>query len=309
MIEITTDQSKALAALLADNSVQSFVAGAKALDAGELGQFDMIINTAAVDRDGEIVEPAGAVIDNYLKNPIVLAFHNYWQMPIGVTTDLTLESGGWRARGMFAPTDAGQEARLLYESGFLRTASVGFIPLERDQSSKKITKWELLEWSFVPVPCNPEALTVTQRAVLDSLSKRYEMPAGTAEEAEKLITKAVSFSLSKSPEPEEEAQAPQQQPIQSTPAAKAGRVLSDKNRALLGDCAAKLSEALDALEELLNSTDLVGDTPPQDTEEGKGSTPESNILRTSTPTQWDTDADYRVIKGAVSILGGLLQRR
>jgi phage head maturation protease len=43
----------------------------------------------------------------------------------------------------------------------LKTVSVGFIPKERDPENQRIiTRAELLEVSFVPVPCNPNALSL-----------------------------------------------------------------------------------------------------------------------------------------------------
>jgi hypothetical protein len=64
----------------------------------------------------------------------------------------------------FAPADANPMAgycQKLVEGGYQNTVSVGFIPLERNGSV--ITKAELLEVSWVPVPANPEALAFAMR--------------------------------------------------------------------------------------------------------------------------------------------------
>lgn len=69
--------------------------------------------------------------------------------------------------GVFAGTEKAQVVRQLYDEGIMKTVSVGFIPRERDaKNSKIITKAELLELSFVPVPANPNALSL-QKEMLD----------------------------------------------------------------------------------------------------------------------------------------------
>jgi len=51
--------------------------------------------------------------------------------------------------------------RSLYNQGCLKTVSMGFIVKERDPKDRSIiTKWELLELSFVPVPANAGALSL-----------------------------------------------------------------------------------------------------------------------------------------------------
>jgi hypothetical protein len=67
------------------------------------------------------------------------------------------------AKGRFAPADANpfaQQVRKLYDLKILRTTSVGFIVKETE--GNRITKSELLEFSFVPVPANPYALSMRQ---------------------------------------------------------------------------------------------------------------------------------------------------
>ena len=50
----------------------------------------------------------------------------------------------------------------------VKTVSVWFIPKSRDESNKRIiTNAELLELSFVAVPCNPNALSLDQKSLLE----------------------------------------------------------------------------------------------------------------------------------------------
>lgn len=55
----------------------------------------------------------------------------------------------------------------LYDEGMVKTVSVGFIPKQRQEDNRRIiTSAELLELSFVAVPCNPEALSLDQKELM-----------------------------------------------------------------------------------------------------------------------------------------------
>jgi len=54
----------------------------------------------------------------------------------------------------------------------LKSVSVGFIPTKRnDEDYKIIEKAELLEVSFVAVPCNPNAISMDQKLFEEAVSK------------------------------------------------------------------------------------------------------------------------------------------
>ncbi len=133
------------------------------------------ISTAAVDRDKEVVLPQGADLKNYRKNPVVLWAHQSTTPPIGkmawIKTD---KNKGLIAKTIFAETDRANEVYELYKGGFLKAFSIGFMsresrePKEQDLKNhpewaevRRIhSKWELFEYSAVPVPSNPEALAI-----------------------------------------------------------------------------------------------------------------------------------------------------
>lgn len=55
----------------------------------------------------------------------------------------------------------------LYDEGMVKTVSVGFIPKQRQEDNRRIiTSAELLELSFVAVPCNPNALSLDQKQLM-----------------------------------------------------------------------------------------------------------------------------------------------
>lgn len=141
------------------------------------------ISTREVDRDREVLDPAGADLSLYKLNPVVLWAHDYSQPPIAKTLWIRADDYGVKARRVYAETDRANEIWQLVKGGFLRTTSVGFIPLKRvfrsdpewsdtvrklnekwgvdlEKAGAEIitTKWALLEYSDVPVPANPYAL-------------------------------------------------------------------------------------------------------------------------------------------------------
>jgi len=124
--------------------------------------FDVIATSEVIDRHGEVVKIAGMESENWFQNPVILANHNYtMENIVGKGTEL-YEDKKWRLRlkGVFTDaTEMGRIANELYKAGFLKAVSIWFIVKERNESNRdEITKWELLEVSFVAVPANPSAL-------------------------------------------------------------------------------------------------------------------------------------------------------
>lgn len=133
------------------------------------GTFEVIATTEGVDRDGEVILIKGWDFKNFMKNPVVLFGHDYWSFPIGAVTELEVQDDKVIVKGVFARTEEGQKARLLYEDGILKTVSVGFIPKNRE--GNVITEAELLEVSFVPVPSNPEATDARKMKEFEDMLK------------------------------------------------------------------------------------------------------------------------------------------
>lgn len=156
-MKIFQEYTKELAEALAKNVAKINVKEVKGS-----GEFKVIATTATADRDGESILVEGWDFENFMKNPIILFGHNYWDMDciIGAATKVYVEDGQVIVEGVFADTESGQFIRKLYDDGILRTVSVGFIPKMRNGSV--ITQAELLELSFVPVPANPEALSLAK---------------------------------------------------------------------------------------------------------------------------------------------------
>ena len=152
---------------------KGYVAESKGTDDDERSSTELI-STANADRDNEILLPKGAVLEHYKKNPQVLWAHDYRQPPIGKAAWVKKDTaaGGLLAKTMYATTAFAEEIWTLVKGKFLPARSVGFIPIESHEPDEKeiarhperagvrrvYDKWELLEYSVVPVPSNRQAL-------------------------------------------------------------------------------------------------------------------------------------------------------
>lgn len=155
-----------------------------------------IANAAIVDRVNEMLDPRGAVLQNYLKNPKILADHDYTK-DIGLATLVEARDEGLYFEADIgypdlAPlTEAQVENRSLIAQGIRRTVSVGFIPLEMtpaefNEAGELIkpavyTKWELLEISVVSVPCNADSIFQLKELQMSTKGRAAgALPMGTA---------------------------------------------------------------------------------------------------------------------------------
>ena len=120
-------------------------------------------STNATDRMGDVIvsdawKEKGA-LDNYLKNPVILAFHDMTQ-PIGKTISHETNDKGLKITAKISKS--ADKFITLIKEGILSAFSVGFIVKDADFDRKSgtflIKSIELLEVSVVSVPANQEAL-------------------------------------------------------------------------------------------------------------------------------------------------------
>ena len=168
-----------------------------------------LISTPAEDRAGDIVQPKGCMkyLESYKKNPSVFFNHRSSEsFPIGKSFDdktqellISITSKGIEAECVYH--DVTLEARQTYELvelGFLKGASIGFRPVKAKFIKRKefnetkdvidlehpgfdFLEWELLEWSIVGTPCNPEACRsilssprIAGKSLSESLRRHFE---------------------------------------------------------------------------------------------------------------------------------------
>lgn len=141
----------------------------KSNDEFEDRRVKVVISTEAVDRDGDSMSLKGINTDFFKKNPVVLWNHNH-AMPIAKAENLMIEKGQMIADAVFPEKGVSKTSDEIYgliKAGVINTASIGFMPKDFDRQADgvwKITESELMEFSFVSIPSNREAI-VLQRAV------------------------------------------------------------------------------------------------------------------------------------------------
>lgn len=149
-----------------------------------------VISTSAVDREKEVLLPKGADYEQYLKNPVVLWAHDYRETPIGKALWIKSARKNITAKVRFAETEKADEIYQLFKGHYLNAFSVGFLPAENGshpptpdevkknpewaEASRIYDKWELLEFSAVPVPANPEALATAVKSKELVISKETQ---------------------------------------------------------------------------------------------------------------------------------------
>ena len=139
-----------------------------------------------LSRDGVIVEPEGMDFSSYEKNPVVLYAHDMsgrtesGGLPIGRTLKLVRTSEGHiRADFEFLSGDTfAERVRNAWNQGFLRGASIAWRAIESSPTGRglRIIRSELLEWSIVAVPADPDALRDSYRRLIALLIEDVPPP-------------------------------------------------------------------------------------------------------------------------------------
>ena len=156
-------------------------AGVRAADDAPDTPVEFVMSTSVIDRVGDTIAVDGWELDNYLKNPVILFAHDSHDLPIGKAVRVWKDEGSLRCLVKFTDKDEyerGYTVGQLVRRGYLNAGSVGFRPKEwevaedRDESGGwfppvDFKTQELLEYSVVPVPANPEALVAAKAAGID----------------------------------------------------------------------------------------------------------------------------------------------
>ena len=135
-------------------------------------EVDVIVSSDAVARDNDVWDTAGLKLASYRRNPVVLFNHDP-ATPVGTASNIRVAGDKLLARVTFAPAGVSTKAdeiRGLVKAGVLLGVSAGIQaisaePLDpaKPRGAVRVTSAELLEFSFVAVPANTDAV-VTARA-------------------------------------------------------------------------------------------------------------------------------------------------
>ena len=131
--------------------------------------FRVVASSEDVDRAGEVIKADGWDYENFMKNPVIIANHIYKiENIVWKATKIGIENNKLIIEWVFSEVNPLWKLLAdLYDEWMVKTVSVWFIPKQRQEDNRRvITHAELLELSFVAVPCNPNALSLDQKELL-----------------------------------------------------------------------------------------------------------------------------------------------
>lgn len=132
------------------------------------GKMIAIASDETVDRHGESLPIDSWDLKNFKNNPVLIWAHDYSIPPIGLAKNMRIEG----RKLIFEPefhgiTQLAREVKAMFESDppIMNSFSVGFIPHYENETANGSIPLELLEVSAVPVPANPSARVMVEKAV------------------------------------------------------------------------------------------------------------------------------------------------
>jgi len=163
-------------------------------------EADFVASTDTVDRYDEVVDQNSWILDDYLKNPVVLFCHQRSELPIGQCTRVAVVGGKLECTIRFASKEANPRAENVWRSVVercLRAVSVGFksrtvrVDLRNEKEVYVLSDNELREISVAPIGVNPEALAKMKAKALaeaeaTNAARRGEENAMSAEQIKAL---------------------------------------------------------------------------------------------------------------------------
>ena len=158
-------------------------------DATDADILHMRASDETLDRYQEVIVASGWRLENYQKNPVIQNAHQYGDIIFTIGQALKTWVSGkdllqtWKFASRENPF--AKIARDLYRGGYLRAASVGFVPIrwedgkvgrgvpaEPQAFKRRYLEQELLEVSAVGIPANPNALAL---AVKDGAVEKSDL--------------------------------------------------------------------------------------------------------------------------------------
>ena len=136
----------------------------------------MVIAANELSRNGDELNLRGISFKNYRKNPVVLWAHDAYEgIPIAKTLKIGHDDQGRVEADFEFNSDDEFAARVenAWNGGFIRGASIRYMPTKvvevRSKNGEverfRIEESELLEWSLVAVPADPDSVRAAARAL------------------------------------------------------------------------------------------------------------------------------------------------
>jgi len=195
------------------------------------GEFEAIISTAALDRDGEILDagwwdPLPESIPIHMDHRV-----SDVRAVVGRAVPFA-EDGLLKARGPYASTPDAQLMRTLVGEGMVTTMSVGYrqaVYKDDESGTPHLKSGELVEASFVSMPANTEAMVTMAKALtpdapadrVKSMTVTYAVEVET--DGDDTETKTYEATFTAEPESAPEAAPVTEDSTVETPAAGAAK--------------------------------------------------------------------------------------
>ncbi len=136
----------------------------------------MVVAANERSRNGDEVNLRGINFKNYRQNPVVLWAHDAYEgIPIAKTVKIVHDDQGRIAADFEFNSEDEFAARVenAWNGGFIRAASIRYMPTKvvevRNEDGSvdrlRIEESDLLEWSLVPIPADPDAVKAGARAL------------------------------------------------------------------------------------------------------------------------------------------------
>lgn len=141
---------------------------AGAVDSVTDGPVVVRVSDESLDRYNSEIKADGWLLDAYRKNPVVLWAHDDRMPPIGRSERVWIENGALKSECTFAPTEMGRMVEQLVRGRFMNAVSAGWLThewgVDEERDVLVFRKQELVEYSWVPVPGNANALVEARAA-------------------------------------------------------------------------------------------------------------------------------------------------
>ncbi len=186
-----------------------------------------LVTTPHLDRDGEILIPSGAILDDFRESPSVLYAHDYKGLPIGHDQWIKPVKEGILAKTLYAKHQFAEDVYQCVKHKDLNSNSVGFIPVEavppeekkrfkecqdilekeygidKKESGKAksiYATWIMLEHSDVPVASNAQSLNLAVSKgelviISDRLKKDLEIEVVKDKEIEIFVDRELGIPI------------------------------------------------------------------------------------------------------------------
>ncbi|MEU6952078.1 hypothetical protein [Streptomyces sp. NPDC045714] len=207
--------------------LRGYVARADGDDDAAGKPLSIIAATEGRKGDGLNLTMKGAELGRFQSNPVVGYGHSYWGrdgLPIGRSDKTWIDDDKLRMDVVFDQDDEfAVTVERKYRARMMNAFSIGFDVWNIDDSGTP-EGWELFEVSAVPLPMDPNAIVESGRSALD-LVRGLDVRGTPDEVAQAVMSKLAELD---------------------TVGARAGAVLSKKNKTLVQNAATALQELLDA---------------------------------------------------------------